>query len=92
MSDAISKRKDLQKAFDALDLWMQHEKWIPCSERLPRDDEEVIVTCLDDSGDTPFSYTTTGWHFKGMWVCNDERCMFVIAWMPLPEPYKGGQE
>ena len=64
-------------------------KWIPVSEKLPKDDEEVIVSCTDDSGDTPFSYTTVAWHFKGTWICKDERCFFITAWMPLPEPYKG---
>ena len=66
-------------------------RWIPVTEALPRDDEEVIVTCLDDSGDTPYSYTTVAWHYKDMWVCDNMRCPFVIAWMPLPEPYKEGQ-
>lgn len=64
-------------------------EWIPVTEALPRDDEEVIVTCLDDSGDTPYSYTTTAWHYKGMWVCDNMRCPFVIAWMPQPKPWKG---
>ena len=62
--------------------------WIPCSERLPEDDTEVVVSCTDDSGDSEFSYTTTGWHFKGMWVVGNERSYFVRAWMPLPEPYR----
>lgn len=62
-------------------------EWTPVTEALPRDDEEVIVTCLDDSGDTPYSYTTTAWHYKGMWVCDNMRCPFVIAWMPQPKPW-----
>ena len=62
--------------------------WIPVTERLPGDDEDVIVTCLYDSGNTPFIYTTIAWHLKGMWVCYNERCSSVIAWMPLPEPYE----
>ena len=71
---------------------VQPQRWISVTERLPNDDEEVIVTCLDDSGDTPFSYTTVAWHYKGMWVCENERCPFVVAWMPLPESYKGEQD
>ena len=70
---------------------IQEQRWIPVTEALPKDDEEVIVTCLDDSGDTPFSYTTVAWHFKGTWICNDERCFFITAWMPLPEPWKEGR-
>ena len=64
--------------------------WIPVTEKqLPPDDEDVIVTCLDDSGDTPYSYTTMAWHYKDMWVCDNMRCPFVIAWMPRPEPWEG---
>lgn len=66
-------------------------EWIPCNVRLPEDDTEVIVSCTDDSGDSEFSYTTTGWHFKGVWVVGNERSYFVRAWMPLPEPYKEGE-
>ena len=66
-------------------------QWIPVTERLPKDDEEVIVSCTDDSGDTPLGYTTVAWHFKGTWICNNERCFFITAWMPLPEPWKGGR-
>lgn len=66
----------------------QTQRWITVAERLPEDDTEVIVSCTDDSGDSEFSYTTTGWHFKGMWIVNNERCFFVRAWQPLPEkPY-----
>ena len=65
------------------------QRWIPVTERLPNDDTEVIVSCTDDSGDGKFSYVTTGWHFKGMWIVNNERCFFVRAWQPLPEkPYR----
>lgn len=63
------------------------ERWIPYSERLPKQGQEVICQCranmikvlkLDACGD---------------WYQDAEHCYmsgFVIAWMPLPEPYKGG--
>ena len=66
-------------------------EWIPCSERLPSDDEYVIVSVLDDHGDTPWKYTTVAWLCNGTWIAYNE-ILFgdVIAWMPLPMPYKGG--
>ena len=67
------------------------QQWIPCKTALPDDDTEVIVSCTDDSGDYEFSYVTTGWHYKGLWVVNNERCYFVRAWQPLPESYKEEQ-
>ena len=63
--------------------------WSPISEGLPENDTEVIVSCTDDSGDSEFSYTTTGWHFQGLWVVGNDRNYFVRAWMPLPKkPYE----
>jgi len=65
------------------------QQWVSVTEMLPEDDTEVIVSCTDDSGDSEFSYTTTGWHFKGLWVVGNERSCFVRAWQPLPGPWKG---
>lgn len=75
----IENEKDMRVILD--------HQWISVSEKLPKEDTEVIVSCTDDSGDSEFSYTTTGWHFKGVWVVGNERSYFVRAWMPLPEPY-----
>lgn len=78
----------LQEALNKVPTADTEPNWIPCRERLPEDDTEVIVSCTDDSGDSEFSYTTTGWHFKGMWVVGNERSYFVRAWMPLPRHYE----
>ena len=55
----------------------------------PSTQEEVLVSCLDDSGDTPFSYTSTGWVTPNheYWIVDNEINRDVVAWMPLPEPY-----
>ena len=62
--------------------------WIPCSERLPNNDEEVIVSVEDDRADNIFKYTTTAWRYGDVWVSDNERICGVIAWMPLPKPYE----
>lgn len=64
-------------------------KWIPCSERLPDNDDFVIVTILDERGDTPYRYSDFGWYFDRAkcWIIDAEERTDVIAWMPLPTPY-----
>ena len=66
------------------------QRWIPCSERLPNSQAEVIVSCRDDSGDTISWYTASGWVTTDgkYWIVDNEFNSFVIAWMPLPEPYR----
>ena len=59
--------------------------WIPCSERLPEKGELVLVTVWND--------VTIAWrNIYGGWDSAED--MYekgdVIAWMPLPKPYKGG--
>lgn len=60
-------------------------EWIPCSERLPDVDIEVLVSCKDRT--TKYLYIDTDYRSKknGKWVYFGED---VIAWMPLPKPYK----
>ena len=50
--------------------------WIPVSERLPEEHGEYLVT--DKYGRVT----------SGLWIGNAKRWKDVIAWMPLPEPYK----
>ena len=66
-------------------------QWIPCSERLQEDEEEVIVSVRDDSGDNTLDYSSCGWYACAgdFWVVDNEPNYHVVAWMPLPEPWKG---
>lgn len=67
--------------------------WIPVSERLPEDHKDVLICLSSDqiyigcynSHRLPFSNNVIGWgaSYVHNWCSND-----VIAWMPLPEPYK----
>lgn len=68
----------------------QSMPWVLCSDRLPSSEESVIVTCYDNSGDTAFDYTSCGWVTRNgeYWIVDNEINPYVVAWAPLPKPYK----
>lgn len=71
--------------------------WIPCSERLPEDCSDVICT-THLKGYAVMNVVVLWYNAKlRKWMnCDDEVVddnLEVIAWQPLPEPYKeeGGE-
>ena len=71
---------------------IEERKWIPCSERLPKSRETVIVSICDETGDTKYDYTSHGWLTSDneYWIVDDEINNYVVAWMPLPKSYTEG--
>ena len=80
-----TKRKEaLDMAIEALKSDRPKGEWIPCSERLPEENEVVLTQArfADDikmavSARIDYNYWT-GW---------GTREVNVVAWMPLPAPY-----
>ena len=64
------------------------QHWIPCSERLPEEDEQVFVYLFDDS---PYIAWFCGgrWHTEEFTLDKDDE---PTAWMPLPALYEERQE
>ena len=67
----------------------EQTRWIPVSERLPETNDDVLV--YDDT------YMFIAWYQrKGMWQgwnsLDDNSFGNIIAWMPLPEPYRAESE
>lgn len=54
--------------------------WIPVEERLPDNNENVLVT-------TDMGLITSGYIAHGTWI-TDQEPDYPIAWRPLPEPYR----
>lgn len=89
------------KVINHLENMRSEQQWIPCSERLPEPWTSVLVTYIyngkrfveesqytgqdDERGNPLFSsyadeYKVSNAYFQ------------KIAWMPLPEPYKGEEK
>jgi hypothetical protein len=85
----------MDAAHSVLDELPSAQQWIPCSERLPEKDGEYLVTMLYFGEKTValdwFSHYETDDEDNGkpLWVYGYDN---VIAWMPLPEPWKGEQD
>lgn len=68
----------------ALQEEQRKHQWIPVAERLPDQDDMVLVTCRTKKGmlSVNRAYLSNGfWHGSGT-------MSGVIAWMLLPEPYQ----
>lgn len=69
--------------------------WIPCSERLPNEEKFIKAYCRNIyaaefivmiKGAT---LPTTLYFKNGSWTDMEGDYYNVVAWQPLPEPYKG---
>lgn len=90
-----------QEQIEALNVAIQaleHKtEWIPVSERLPEDHENVLIYLssnqitigLYNSHRLPFMDKPIGWGADEPHNWSSDE---VIAWMPLPEPYKAESE
>ena len=78
--------EDGKKAIEALPSAQPEPRWIPCSERLP--EPRIDVWCNSDMGQM------VGYYEENVetWYGRDYLELMVTAWMPLPEPYKGGEQ
>ena len=109
--EEIQKMQDIEQA--QLDKAYEMGKadalrWIPCSERLPEEDTEVLISYRykEGEGDTDHvniditSYGTVCFGGREIHTLKEWRQPFdyfhanyeVIAWMPLPEPYREDEQ
>lgn len=74
-------------------------RWIPCSKKLPEPNRSVLVQLSDDFVDPiqimTFNISKCEGDFFYFWRTQEMGINFdmddIVAWMPLPEPWEGGQ-
>lgn len=100
LKNSVSDLDEDIKAFDMAIQYLDQNRWIPVSERLPEKNMECLVTVGD------FNLVQTAMYSNLMRTidhrifyqgeCGDETfkniTWYVKAWMPLPQPYKAESE
>jgi len=94
-----------EKKIEQLPSAQPEQRWIPCSERMPEEKDagilkklgtkkrsEYVLATVEVNGER---MTVTACTYDGMWHW-DKKYAFpnykVIAWMPLPECYRGEEK
>ena len=108
MNDMISRQAAIETVRKAKSIGQAHRMlvqlpsaqpgWIPTSVRLPEEPYGCLVTVWDTNPVTMDEFENVLPYFVGwdgeQWNNEDgERCPFeVIAWQPLPTPYREGEK
>ena len=70
------------------------DEWIPCSERLPKEEKKTYWVCTDTEHQCECRWTNNRFGIgEGEWgwsIFDTPQYTKPVAWMPLPKPYKGG--
>ena len=66
-------------------------QWIPCSERLPDKGVSVLISHVGYVSEDYLDVDDGDLYFWNSGLMLDEE-RENIAWMPLPEPWRGGQD
>lgn len=95
----IRPQKEINEAVNTVFSELDKRIWIPVTERLPDEGVEVLVT-VEVDGKTYIENGIISAVRHGVWdtiydryeqeVYQRNRNAKFLAWMPLPEPYKGG--
>ena len=94
----LEHNKALSKRIEGLPSVQMEPHWTPCSEMLPEEKKDVLIAfkhnmvvgfwedILDNGEPVWYANSGDGWMTGTATVDSDG---IPIAWMPLPEPYKG---
>lgn len=105
-TDPLNVLTEVRDRIKELPSAQPEQRWIACSERLPEKQDEYLVTWTADGlkknligileYETTMEYGPEGGVLIGKWLLEEYIKVYtnvrVIAWQPLPKPYKEGDD
>ena len=88
----------MHTVFEALDAFPtaapeSPRDWTPCAERLPENQKDVLIYFDRCGGEIGIGYYGERSDGKRLWcVMGSMLCYNVLAWQPLPAPYRADQK
>lgn len=82
-NDALTAINDIQPSAEP------EQRWIPCKTVLPEKGQYVLCQCRAGIMDVLHLTDDNGWYKDSTHIYMHG---FVLAWMPLPEPWKGEED
>ena len=86
----LGARNQYDKDRLAIETVPSSQQWIPCSRELPKEEERSYWVCMEDGYQKQCRWKR--YEGKDCYIYAWHSTMKVIAWMPLPEPWKGEKE
>lgn len=80
-------QKKLMERMNDLPSTKSERQWIPCSKRLPEKIEKDYWVCTDFGYQCPCKWRKYPSKRGDFWTWHLHA--HIVAWMPLPEPYRG---
>ena len=82
-----------KKVIEHLEQMLPAQQWIPCNEKFPEAEKKTYWICTNTGDQCECRWTNNvyGLGESGRWgwsVFDIPPYTEVVAWMPLPEPYK----
>lgn len=95
-SGVLVSNGNYKSVVDAINGIPAVDRWIPCSERMPKPGIEVLVTYeLKKTRYVGVAEMFSDYSFHGYddeYLTPDGCNRKAVAWMPLPEPYKPNED
>ena len=88
VKDTICKYLSCENNSEITRLSQNNDGWIPVEERLP-ENEHSVLTCGNPG------WIDVGWFVQGVWRTGFSAAEItneVVAWRPLPDPYRPERE